>query len=334
MLRIGIVGAGNMGKTHANGWSKTPSKIVGIHSAHPSSAQTLADQYQSTVYTTLDDLISDVDVVDICAPTHLHHKMVLKVAAAKKHIVCEKPLALTVPEAKELVTVCEQAGVKLLVAHVLRFFPEYANAKAVVERGDIGNVAVVRLTRCSYQPKTAVDNWFLDSEKSGGMMLDLMIHDFDYARWIAGEVVSVFARSVRARDPHAPEDYGIAILRHVNGAISNIEGAWAYPAPMFRTALEIAGDAGLIEHPAQESAPVSIHLKQMDSGQTPDVGVPGSPLFEDPYTTQIKHFYDILIGKNLQPCIIPQDGLAAVQIAQAAIESARTGRQVNIEAVR
>jgi predicted dehydrogenase len=323
-----------MGRTHANGWSKTPAVMAGFYSLDPKSVQSLAHQYGGQIYQTLDDLIADVDVVDICAPTHLHHELVLKVAAAKKHIVCEKPLALTLTQAQEMVAACEQAGVQLLVAHVVRFFPEYAAAKAAVDRGDIGNVAVVRLTRCSFQPKLAADNWFLDITKSGGMMLDLMIHDFDYARWIAGDVVSVFARSVRGRTPRAPEDYGIAILRHANGAISNVEGGWAYPPPMFRTALEIAGDSGLIEHPADSAVPLGIFLKQYGGSDAPDVGIPGSPLHEDPYTTQIKHFYDVLTGKVAWSRVTAQDGFAAVQIALAAIESARTGRQVNIGEVR
>jgi len=334
MLRVGIVGSGFMGTTHAAAWSNTPAQMVGICSVDTARAQKLAEQYRTKVYDKLDDLLNDVDVIDICTPTHLHHEMVLQAAAAGKHIICEKPLARTVTQARAMVAACEKAGVKLLVAHVVRFFPEYAGAKAAVDRGDIGNVAVVRLTRCSFQPKLAADNWFLDAEKSGGMMLDLMIHDFDYARWIAGDVVSVFAKSVRSKTPDAPNDYGIAILRHKNGAISNVEGGWAYPPPMFRTALEIAGDAGLIEHPADSSVPLGIYLKQSAKGDAPDVGLPMSPLAEDPYTTQIKHFYDVLTGKAAASRVTAEDGLAAVQIALAAIESARTGRAVNVEDVQ
>jgi len=263
----------------------------------------------------------------------LHREHVLQAAAAGKHIICEKPLALTVADAKEMVETCEKAGVKLLVAHVVRFFPEYAQAKFAVERGEIGKVAVVRLTRAAFQPKLAADNWFLDLNKSGGMMLDLMVHDFDYARWVAGEVESVFAKSVRSATPDAPNDYAIAILRHSNGAISNVEGGWAYPPPMFRTALEIAGDAGLIEHPAEGSKPLGVYLKQTAGGDSPDVGLPMSPLSEDPYTTQVKHFHDVLT-QDIPSRVTARDGLAAVQIARAAIKSAQTGRQVSIAEVQ
>jgi len=332
MFKIGILGAGGMGTVHAAGWAQTPAHFAGIHALDAPRAAALAAEYGIRAYASIDSLLADVDVIDICTPTHLHYEMVLQAAAAGKHIICEKPLALTIAQGTEMIDVCRRAGVTLLVAHVVRFFPEYAGAQAIVERGAIGDVAVVRLTRCSYQPRLAADNWFVDAAKSGGMMLDLMIHDFDYARWIAGEVESVYARSVRGRQPDAAEDYGIAILRHTSGAISNVEGGWAYPPPMFRTALEIAGSAGLIEHPADSSMPLSLHLKASGDGDADAVGIPGSPLDESPYTTEIKHFYDV-IAHGITPRVSAEDGLAAVRIALAARQSAQTGRAVRIEEV-
>ena len=161
----------------------------------------LAHTYRTRVYPDYAALLNDVDVIDICTPTHLHHEMVLQAAAAGKHIICEKPLARTVTQAQEMIRVCRNAGVRLFVAHVVRFFPEYALAKAQVQAGKVGKPAVVRLSRGSYRPKKPSGNWFLDIEKSGGMMLDLMIHDFDYARWISGEVESVFAKNVSTLHP-------------------------------------------------------------------------------------------------------------------------------------
>lgn len=332
MLRIGIVGAGNMGRTHAAGWARTPAHIAGVFSLDDQ-GPALAHKYGAHMHESYDALLADVDVVDICTPTYLHHAMVLQAAAAGKKVICEKPIGLTYVQGREMIAACRDAGVPLLIAHVVRFFPEYWVARQVVARGEIGDVAVVRLTRASFQPRLAADNWFLDPSKSGGMMMDLMIHDFDYARWVAGEVASVYARSVRSRDPHAPEDYALAILRHQSGAISNIEGGWAYPPPMFRTALEIAGSGGLIEHPADSSQPLAVYRKQKEGDGGTGVGVPGSPLDEDPYTTEIRHFYEVL-AHGAAPRVTAEDGLAALRISLAAIESARTGRTVEIEAVQ
>lgn len=330
MINVGIVGTGLMGEYHARAWAQTAARLVGMTSLDPARDQQLCAQYGGQPFASLAELLDAVDVIDICTPTHLHHPMVLQAAQAGKHIVCEKPLGRTAQQVDEMVTACRQAGVKLLVAQVVRFFPEYAQAQQISASGALGRIGVVRLKRVSSGPSWG-DNWFADFAKSGGMILDLMVHDFDYARWVAGEVESVYAQSVRGRSPDAPTDYALAILRHTSGALSHVEGGWAYPPPLFRTALEIAGELGLIEHPAESSNPLSIRLKDAATG--PAMSVPRSPLLEDPYVTEIKHFYQVL-AHDAPSRVAPEDGAAAVKIALAAMESVRTGRRVALEEVR
>jgi predicted dehydrogenase len=293
MFRVGIVGAGVMGGVHANSWTRTPATVAGAYALDTAQARALAERHGAQVYDSLEALIADVDVVDVCTPTDTHHDIVLQAAAAGKQVICEKPLALTLAEGKAMLEACARAGVKLLVGHVVRFFPEYYS-------------------------------------RSGGMMLDLMIHDFDYARWVGGDVTSVFAKYVRSHDPGAKGDYGQAILRHASGAISHVEGAWAYPPPLFHTSLEIAGDGGLIEHPVGSSVPIELYLNKVDNADMPDIAIPTSPLVDDPYVTEIKHFYDVLTGKAT-PRITAADALAALQIGLAAVESAQTNRAVTLE---
>lgn len=320
-----------MGALHAAGWKATPATLAGVYSLDAGMVRAVIGRHGGRAYPSLDALIADVDVVDICAPTHVHREIALKAAAAGKHVVCEKPLARTVAQGEEMIAACAQAGVQLLVAHVVRYFPQYAQAKALVDGGEVGDVAVVRLTRASFRPKREVDNWFMDTAKSGGMMLDLMLHDFDYARWIAGEVETVFAKNVSSARPDAPGDYALAILRHTSGAISNLEGAWAYPPPLFRTSLQIAGSHGLIDHPVDSAVPVRVTAMQQ-SAETPDIAVPASPLAEPPYTTQLKEFYAAL-AHGAPPRVTAHDGLMALKLAFAAIRSAETGRPVRPQEV-
>lgn len=330
-MRVGIAGVGFMGSTHAAGWIETDATIAGFLAQAPAHAEALARQYGARVYPDYEAMLADVDVVDICTPTHLHHQMTLQAAAAGKQIICEKPLARTVTQAQEMIAACQAAGVKLLVAHVVRFFPEYAQARAAVANGDIGQPAVVRLTRGTFRPKKAADNWFVDFEKSGGMMLDLMVHDFDYARWLAGEVESVFAKNISSRQPNAPVDYGLAILKHHNGAISHVEGSWAYPPPLFRTRFEVAGADGFLEFDSGRMAAIGLHHRSgQQAAEAPDVPLPSSPLSESPYTTQIKAFYQALTHDAPLP-VSAADGLAALQIALAAIESAQSGVAVTLQ---
>jgi predicted dehydrogenase len=329
-MRVGIAGVGFMGSTHAAAWAESEAEIAGFLHRTEAGARPLADQYSAQVYADLDAMLADVDVVDICTPTHLHHEMALKAAEAGVDIVCEKPIARTIEQGQEMIAACKAAGVKLLLAHVVRFFPEYALAKAAVDRGEIGQPAVIRLARETFQPKKTVNNWFVEVEKSGGMMLDLMIHDFDYARWVAGEVQSVFAKSISSAWPGAPVDHGLAILTHRNGAISHVAGSWAYPPPEFHTRFEIAGSGGLVEFSSDSTAPLSLHLHKAAGDEAPDVPLPSSPLSESPYTTQIKAFYAALVRDAPLP-VTAGDGLAALQIALAALESAGSGLPVSLE---
>jgi predicted dehydrogenase len=286
----------------------------------------IATQYQVKIFSDFEAMLKEVDIVDICTPTHLHFEMVLRAAAAGKHIICEKPLALTVEQGQEMIAICKKAGVHFFVAHVVRFFPEYALARNSVTAGHIGKIGEVRLSRGSFRPKKPIGNWFLDEKKSGGMMLDLMIHDFDYARWVAGEVESVFAKKVTTGHPDAPVDYGMVVLKHRGGALSHVAGAWAYPPPVFRTSFEISGDAGMIEYSSEATAPIT-NLIQKPSGDSPDVGLPASPVIESPYTTQIKEFYKAIV-EDRAARVSAEDGLAAVQIALAALDSTKMGKAV------
>jgi len=337
-LTVGLVGSGFMGGVHAAAWARLaelghPVTIAGCHSLEPVSARSLAERYGFALYDSLDALIAASDVVDVCTPTHLHLDHAGRAANAGRHVVCEKPLARTAADAAALVRLCERSGVHLLVGHVVRFFPEYAAAKAAVDRGEIGEVAVIRLTRCSFKPQADhPESWFHNPALSGGMMLDLMIHDFDYARWVGGDVTRVFARHVGDRATGLTGDYALVTLRHASGALSHVEGGWAYPKPLFRTALEIAGSGGLIEHPASRPSPVGVYLHQASAGAGPDIAVPGSPLLpdDDPYQVEIAHFYDVLMARA-EPRVTGRDALAAVRIALAAIESAQTGRPVALD---
>ncbi|MGZ8785331.1 MAG: Gfo/Idh/MocA family protein, partial [Acidimicrobiia bacterium] len=236
-LRVGLVGAGNMAASHAPGWEAAGDRVMAVLGSGSTRSAELAARYDAGVVNEYSRLLEAVDVVDICSPTHTHLDYVLAAAAAGKSVVCEKPLARTAADAQLAAGACAGAGVPLLVAHVVRFFPEYATARARVVAGDIGQVAVTRLDRSTYFP-IGDGSWFSDFDRSGGVVLDLMIHDVDYARWVAGDIERVFARTATAegRGGHV-----LATLRHTSGALSHIQGSWAFPKGVFRTSLEIAG---------------------------------------------------------------------------------------------
>jgi predicted dehydrogenase len=331
-MRIGIVGAGSMGNAHAPAWNRLShlgAELVGVTARHQDTAKALSNHYGIRLYDSYEALLADVDIVDICTPTNLHREMTVQAAQAGKHIFCEKPIALTLEDGRTMIDACERAGARLFVGQVVRFFPQYVAAKQVVESGQIGTVAVIRLTRAGFQPRKSLDNWFMDESRSGGMILDLMIHDYDYARWVAGNVKRVYARSVRSRQPDAPGDYALVTLRFENGAIGHIEGGWVYPPPFFRTSMDIAGTDGLIEWNSDSSSTVQTHLMNSPKQDATEVAVPVALDEENPFSTEIGHFYDAVVSDR-PFSVTPQDALAALQIALAARESLQTGRSITI----
>ena len=330
-LRVGIVGAGTMGQVHAHAWLEAGAQVVAVHSVSLESALGLAAQHGARVCSSLAELLEHVDVVDLCVPTHLHHAMTLEAANANKHIVCEKPMALEIGDARAMIEACERSGVRLFIAHVVRFFPQYRAARDAVQAGQIGNLGVMRLKRAAYQPKVSGENWFLDSQKSGGMILDLMVHDFDYARWIGGPVARVFAKSARASRTDSPSDYALVTLEFESGAMAQIEGGWAYPAGVFRTGFDIAGSSGLIEWSSDHTNTIKSFLEPMNAS-TAEVGLPLSTLAEDPYVIQIKHVKQAL-ETGSEFLVTPQEALEALRIGLAAKRSLETGQTVMISEV-
>lgn len=327
-MRVGIVGAGTMAHVHAAGWKATNAQLVGVMSKNQNSALELSQKYNTSVFDIYENLLKQVDIIDICTPTDTHKDLTLQAARAGKQVICEKPLALKLQDAQDMIKACNDAGVRLFNAMVVRFFPQYSLAQHTVSSGQLGNLGVMRLKRIGYQP-IGDEAWFTNEARSGGMVVDLMIHDFDYARWLGGEVTQVFAKSIRSQHPDAPSDYALVNLTFASGAMALIEGGWAYPPGYFRTGFDIAGSQGLLEWNSDHAITVQPFLKTKDSSSVARVGVPSSILAEDPYTTEIKHAYDCI--KNHKPFLVTaEDGLEALRIALAAKESLKTGKAVTL----
>lgn len=327
-MRVGIVGSGFMGSTHAAAWRAEGADVV-VFSPDPTRASAVAAAAGASTARTLEELLARVDIVDVCTPTDAHTPIVLAAAAAGRHVVCEKPLALSVADAATMIAACEAAGVHLFVGHVLRYVAEYALAKAIVDRGDIGAPAVLKLKRAAFRPQKPAGHWLFDPARSGGMAFDLTIHDIDFARWVAGDVVRAYAWSAGIERPDRPLDHAFLTLTHASGAITQIVGSWAYGPPTFRTRLEIAGSHGLIEYDSERAQPLLPFLHATpDSGQGA-VGIARSVSREDPFRDQLRDFLGAIVDGHA-PRVSARDALEAVRIGLACNESARTGRAVDV----
>lgn len=330
MKRVGLVGAGLMGNWHAARWKLLPVEFVGVYDVVPEHAKALAKTFGIEAFENLDSLLEAVDIVDVCTPTFAHKEGVLAAAAAGKAVVCEKPIARHLRDAEEMIEACETAGVPLFIAHVVRFFPQYSRAKALVDAGELGRPGVLRTVRAGSFPRPDSTSWYEDFELSGGVVMDLSIHDLDFARWIFGEVERVFARGLTFVGGNK-RDHCLITLRFKNGAIGHIEGSWGFPPGQFNTALELAGEGTLLEWDSRDPSPFTVHV---DSSQMGDEKVPGSdnPLApgDDPYFLELKHVLERL--DSGEPFLVtPHDGLMALKVSLAAIESIRTGQPVTVD---
>ena len=331
-MQVGIIGAGAIARVHATEWRKLPVTIAGVYDRNPPRAEAFCAQYGGRAFSSLDELLANVDIVTICTHTDGHRAAVEAAAAAGVAIVCEKPLARHLADGEAMVAACEAANIPLFVAQVVRFFPAYAQAQAQVAQGVIGRPGVIRTQRAGSYPApgaTFSSPFYADFARSGGVVLDLGIHDIDYHCWLGGEVERVFARGLTFRNvPNL--DHAYISLRFASGAIGHIDASWALPPGNFRTRLEIGGDQGLIEWDSLQPAPlIGLMRDATHADQShPFNANPVAP-HDEPYYAQLAHFLTCLeMGQPFR--VSARDALAALKIALAAIQSMQIGHPVEI----
>jgi predicted dehydrogenase len=316
---VGLVGSGAIARTHVASWRQldVPLRIY----SPDTNLSAFCAEHKIVKADTLDELIASVDIVDVCAPTHVHAEIVTRAAAARRHVVCEKPLTLTLADARAVQAACQKADVTLFPCQVVRYFPEYIAAKRAVDAGRIGTPAVLRLLRKGAKPTSP---WFSEPSLSGGLVVDQMIHDFDYARWVAGDVARVFAKVV---DFPGNFTSAYAILTHRSGALTHVQGTWGHPKTVFETAFTLSGSAGQLRFTSRDRSPL-----RWDLTVNEEEGGTLLPQFDEansPFTAQLGEFISAIKG-GPPPRVTAADGIAALQIALAAVESAATNRAISI----
>jgi myo-inositol 2-dehydrogenase/D-chiro-inositol 1-dehydrogenase len=306
-MRLGVIGTGEMAVKHVLAWQRLGADIL-VHSRSAGRRDAFAREHGVTAVADRDELYAQAELIDICTPTDTHASLVLQAAATGRDVVCEKPLARTFDDAKQMIDTCRSAGVRLFVGHTLRYFPAYEHARELVVAGRIGRVRSVKLLRNGEYPHWG--EWFGDPARSGGVIVDLGIHDIDYARWVAGDVIRVSASEEKAEG--GLPITGTVHLTHANGAESEIVARWDHVGAEFHTTLEIVGEEGELRF---DSLPNPV----LTDGA-------GTKLYVDdfsvePYTAQLGEFVSVLrVGG--QPRVTPEDGLAALAIALDAERSA------------
>ncbi|GAA1693982.1 Gfo/Idh/MocA family oxidoreductase [Kribbella yunnanensis] len=323
-LTVGLIGAGNIAHVHVAAWKALGARVV-VYSVE--GAESLAEQYALEVAASLDDLLAEVEFVDIVTPSPTHKELTLAAIAAGKDVICEKPLTLTAADSHEVMAAADAAGVKVYPAHVVRYFPEYKAAYDAVQGGRIGAVAVARFFRQASSPAGA--GWYRDVARSGGVIMDLMVHDLDQAQWLCGKVTSVYAvQNPPTVDGISPVNVSAHVtLTHESGAISLCRATWGVPGTPFRTGFHVAGASGVLKHTSGVDTGFVEELQNDEDAV--DLLIPASALGESPYLTQLRELAIALRG-GPEPRVLGADGVAAVDLAEAARLSMESGKTVEL----
>lgn len=313
-MRVGIAGAGFMARTHAREYDEMSVEVVGV--ASPSGPEDLIKEFDfdADAYTSTERICdqTDLDFLDVCTPTHTHLNLVRMAAERGVDVFIEKPIAGSLEDAHKIAKIVEESGISCMVGHVVRFMPGYAEAAKL----DIGTPGVARARRLSPFPDWGSDDWFASTEKSGGVFVDLAIHDLDYLRWCWGPVERVFAR--RHRTERA--EHGFATLRFESGAVGYVEASWAQPESRALTfELELAGDDGLIEHSSDDEAAYREWTKEAKTVE--------SPHERGGYRRELESFVSAL-EFGTEPAVGTEDAVDSLRLALAAERSAASGEPV------
>ncbi|MFC0525360.1 Gfo/Idh/MocA family protein [Pontibacillus salicampi] len=300
-------------------------ELVGIYDEDVTRGMEMAERFEAAYVASLPQLLAvEVDAVLICSENVHHKQHVLEAARAKKHILCEKPLATTVEDAKEMIRICKEEGVQLQTAFPVRYAEPMQQLKLAITDGAIGDIVAMRGTNRGQNP----GGWFVDPVLSGGgAVLDHTVHIVDMMRWIMNEeVAQVHAEVDTLFTDEQVDDAGILTLQFANGVMATHDPSWsrsdAYPAWGDIT-LEVIGTKGRIYVDALAD---HLHLYTNRDDSTYTQVFTGADMDQ----RLIEDFvYRIQSGKDVT--ITGEDGLQAMSVALAAYRSAKEKRLVEME---
>ena len=333
-LKLGVIGTGRIGKVHiATLVQSVPqAEVVAVADVNLESATQLASGFGiPTVYDNFQDILKhpEVEAVVICSPTDTHAKYIVEAAKAGKHIFCEKPVDLSLEVIQGALKAVEEAGVKLMVGFNRRFDPNFAKIKQLVVDGKIGEPHILKITSRDPAPPPAEY-----SAVSGGMFMDMTIHDFDMARYIVGsEVTEIFVNAAVLVDPAIGEagdvDSAVINLTYANGAMGVIDNS-RKAVYGYDQRVEIFGSKGMAC--ADNNYPENHRYFAAD-------GVHGSlPLnffmerYLEAYANEMKIFCNAVVNDLPLP-VSGDDGLKSVAIAMAARKSYLEHRPVKLSEI-
>lgn len=332
VFNVALVGAGGIYRlAHGPAWSRIPrARVVVTCDIVPDRAEQACRELGAEAYCTrIEDLLEKegIDLVDLCTPSDTHAELSIQALRAGKHVICEKPMALTPADAARMMRAAADAKRELYIGHTRRFDGRWRMLKEQIAAGRIGEpVAVRRTERCwGAFPR---GDWHWDP-RMGGVLMDLGVHVADLFAWfLDAEPSDVFAKALTVREEAREKgcfDFGLVHVGFPGGKRGVMEVSWAHPkayAPFYSTT-EVIGTRGKLTLSDKDAGPMTL-IKG-------EIGVPRySPLlstFPETFVEELEHFLDCLEG-HTPPRSTPAQAFTAVQVIAGALESIASGRVI------
>lgn len=298
MLKVGIVGTGGISQSHLTGWAAVPeAKLVAACDIRAEQVDPVGEKYGCRVYYDLDEMLKgeELDVLDICLPTYLHADAAVKAIGRGINVLTEKPVSLRRADVRRVYGVAREKGVRVMVAQVLRFWPEYERLKEAADSGEYGRLLSGSMTRLGNTPKWSWDDWMKDPERSGLVPFDLHIHDLDFMIYAFGTPESVACN----RAGNERQDYLNVIYRYP-GFFINAEAAWYDCEYAFTAGYRFQFEKAVMEFKAgtltiyHQDGRVETCAQEEDAAEN-GINLPRS----NAYYNEIRYFADcVLAGKD------------------------------------
>jgi predicted dehydrogenase len=341
-VKVGIIGSQFEADIHAESFRLMPeeAEVVAVASPTPGHPEALARKHGiPRVFHDYREMLKehDIEMVTITAPNRLHCSMTLDIARAGKHVVCEKPLCMTLEEADQMIDTCKRQGVLLMYAEELFFTPKYVKAKEMADQGAFGKIYLVKQSEKHFGPHAP---WFWDVEQSGGgVLMDMGCHGIAFCYWFLNRspIESVFCQmgTYTHSDKTRGEDNSICILEFANGSVGLVEDSWARRGGM-DDCIEVYGDGGVtyadvhmgnaLPTYSETGYGYAVEKAPTTQGWT-------YPVFEElwnyGFPQEMRHFARCVRGKE-EPIVTGEEGKLVQEVIYAAYQSARLGSKVKL----
>jgi len=321
-MRIALIGCGQIGRWHLDSYKKDPhAKVVAVADSDFSRAQAFANEIGAKPYSSHQAMIANegLDGASVCTFPSTHAAIAIDLLNAGIHVLCEKPLAVSVDQAEAMTTAAKEKQRLLLTAFKFRFFDEVTNAKALIDQGELGKILSFRLMFGGYLDMAGT--WFAQKELSGGgVIMDNGPHAFDLIHYLFGEIENITAEA-RTSQPIEVEDTAKLTVSLAGGAVGVVDLSWSVAVPS-QSYLEIYGEDGTA---LLDPEGMSYRLKSLNEWKRVSnrVGI------QEAFARQINHFIDALRGQP--PSIVGNgEGVASQAVITAAYESIEQNRKVNV----